>query len=70
MLVQYPEWRPTLAVVLAVTGAVLLAVTLLPSAPSMRRGRFGDILETVSLLALLPLLVVATELLDNLPFTS
>ena len=55
-----PEWRPTAAVVLAASGAVLLAVTLLPSTPSVRRGRFGDIAESVSLLPLLPLLVLAT----------
>lgn len=60
MLWLHPGWRPTAAVALAVTGAVLLAVTLLPSAPSVRRGRFGDLAESVSLLALLPLLVVAT----------
>jgi len=60
MLWLHPGWRPTAAVVLAVTGAVLLAVTLLPSTPSVRRGRFGDLAESVSLLALLPLLVVAS----------
>lgn len=60
MLWLHPGWRPTAAVALAVAGAVLLAVTLLPSAPSVRRGRFGDLAESVSLLALLPLLVVAT----------
>ena len=48
------------ALALAVTGAVLLAVTLLPSTPSVRRGRLGDLAESVTLLALLPLLVVAT----------
>jgi hypothetical protein len=47
-------------VVLAASGAVLLAVTLLPSTPSVRRGRLGDIAESVALLSLLPLLVLAT----------
>lgn len=60
MLWLHPAWRPMAAVALAATGAVLLAVTLLPSTPSVRRGRFGDMAESVSLLALLPLLVVAT----------
>ena len=55
-----PDWRPMVALALAVTGAVLLAVTLLPSTPSVRRGRLGDLAESVTLLALLPLLVVAT----------
>lgn len=60
MLWMYPEWRPTAAVALAATGAVLLAVTLLPQTPSVRRGRLGDVAESVALLALLPLVVVAT----------
>jgi type VII secretion integral membrane protein EccD len=60
MLWLHPDWRPTAAVALSATGAVLLAVTLLPSAPSVRRGRFGDLAESVCLLSLLPLLIVAT----------
>jgi type VII secretion integral membrane protein EccD len=60
MLWLHPDWRPTAAVILSATGAVLLAVTLLPSTPSVRRGRFGDIAESVCLLSLLPLLIVAT----------
>jgi type VII secretion integral membrane protein EccD len=60
ILWMHADWRPTAAVALAATGAVLLAVTLLPSTPSVRRGRFGDIAESVALLALLPLLVVTT----------
>jgi len=59
MLWLHPDWRPAAAVVLAAAGAVLLAVTLLPTTPSVRRGRLGDVAETVALLALLPLLVVA-----------
>lgn len=64
-LALHPDWRPTLAVVLAVVGAVLMIVTLTPSAPSVRRGRFGDVLESTALLALLPLLVVASGLFDH-----
>ena len=52
-----------LAVVLAVAGAVLLALTLLPVAPSVRRGRLGDVLESAALLSLVPLLVVASGVL-------
>jgi len=62
VLALHPDWRPTLAVVLAVIGAVLLVATLSPAAPSVRRGRLGDVLESVALLTLLPLLVVATGL--------
>ncbi|WP_435772033.1 type VII secretion integral membrane protein EccD [Nocardioides sp. SYSU DS0651] len=65
VLVLWPEWRPTLAVVLAVAGALLLALTLVPSSPSVRRGRLGDVLESVALLALLPLLVLAIGLFGS-----
>jgi type VII secretion integral membrane protein EccD len=62
----HPGWRPTAAVALAVTGAVLLALTLLPSSGSVRRGRLGDVAETVALLALLPALVLATGLFSSI----
>ena len=55
----HPDWRPTIAVVLAASGAVLLAVTLLPATPSVRRGRLGDVAESVALLALIPVTMVA-----------
>ncbi len=60
LLWMHPDWRPTVAVTLAATGAVLLAVSLVPGTPSLRRGRLGDLAETVCLLALLPLVVLAT----------
>lgn len=64
MLVLQPDWRPAAAVALAATGAVLLAATLIPSTPSVRRGRLGDIVETLCLVALLPLVVLAIGVLD------
>jgi type VII secretion integral membrane protein EccD len=64
VLVLHPEWRGTLAVVLALAGTVLLLGTMAPSAPSLRRSRLGDLLEAVALVALLPLLVVAIGLFD------
>ncbi|MEI2711750.1 MAG: type VII secretion integral membrane protein EccD [Nocardioides sp.] len=60
VLMWHPAWRPTAAVVLAVAGGVLLALTLIPSNPSIRRGRLGDVAESVALLSLLPLTVIAT----------
>lgn len=60
LLWTWPEWRPTAALVLAASGAVLLLATLLPAQASVRRGRLGDVAESACLLALLPLLVVAT----------
>jgi type VII secretion integral membrane protein EccD len=67
VLLDHDDWRPTVTVVLAGTGAALLVLTLLPSSPSVRRGRMGDVLETVALVALVPLLVVAISLSDALP---
>lgn len=59
-LVLHPDWRPAAAVALAAAGATLLAVTLLPATPSLRRGRLGDLTETVALVTLPPLLILAT----------
>ncbi len=66
LLWMHPEWRPTAAVVLAATGAVLLTVTMLPGVPSLRRGRLGDLAETACLLGLLPLLVLATGIYSSI----
>lgn len=59
VLVLQPDWRGPLAVVLAVVGGAVLATTLVPSSPSVLRGRIGDVLETACLVALLPLTVFA-----------
>jgi hypothetical protein len=67
ILATEPTWHPTLAVVLAAGGALLLGLTLLSSGPSLRRGRFGDVVETVALVALVPLLVVAVGVLESVP---
>lgn len=64
VLLLHPEWRAASAVALAVAGAVLLVLTLTPPSPSVRRGRIGDVVETVALLSLLPLLVLAVGLFD------
>lgn len=60
LLWLHPGWRPMAAVTLAATGGVGLAVTLLSSTRSARWGRAGDLAESATMLALLPLLVVAT----------
>lgn len=62
----HPTWRPTAALALAAAGAVLLALTLLPPSTSVRRGRLGDVAESVSLLALLPTLVIATGVFSSI----
>lgn len=54
----HPDWRPILAVFLAVTGGVVVALTGLPGM-SLHRGRLGDLAEAACLVALLPLLMLA-----------
>jgi ESX secretion system protein EccD len=66
LLWLHPDWRPVAAVVLAATGGVLLGATLLPTAPSVRRGRLGDVAESTALLLLLPLLVVAVGIFSSI----
>jgi hypothetical protein len=56
----HPAWRPAAAVTLAASGGVLLALTVVPAPASVRRGRLGDLAEVVALVALLPMLLVAT----------
>jgi hypothetical protein len=58
----HPAWRPVAAVVLAGAGASLLAATVLRSSASVRRGWLGDLAESVALLTLLPVLVLASGL--------
>ncbi len=59
MLLIHDGWRAGAAIGLAGVGAVLLALTLVPASASVRRGRMGDVVETMTLLALLPLMVLA-----------
>lgn len=59
---MHPEWHGLTAASLLVGGAVLLAVTVVPLRASLWPGRLGDLAETACVVALLPLLVVATGL--------
>ena len=58
-----PSSKRGLWIALAV-GAALLGLTLVPASASVRRGRMGDIVETLTLLALLPLMVLASGLVS------
>jgi len=62
----HPGWLPTTAVALVVTGAVVLALTVLPHGASVRLGWLGEVAETVALVALLPTLVIATGVLSSI----
>lgn len=64
VLVMHPAWSSTVAVVLAASGALVLAATLVPSTPSVRRGRLADLAEAAALVSLLPLLVLAVGVFD------
>ena len=58
MLLIHDGWRSGAAIALAGVGAGLLGLTLVPASPSVRRGRMGDVVETFTLLSLLPLMVL------------
>ena len=60
MLLRHPGDRPALAGALLVVGLATCAVTRLPAAPPVLRARVLDVVETVALVALAPLLLVAT----------
>jgi len=62
----HPGWRPPAAVALAFAGAVLLALAVLPQSGSVRRGRLGDLVETLALLAVLPALVTASGVVSSI----
>ncbi|WP_101525650.1 type VII secretion integral membrane protein EccD [Nocardioides houyundeii] len=66
VLFLHSDWRAASAIVLAVVGAVLLVMTLAPPSASVRRGRIGDVVESVALLSLLPLLVLAVGLFERI----
>lgn len=65
VLVRWPGWRPTAAGTLLVAGALLFAATLLIVRSQAHRRRLGDLAESVGLVALLPLLVLASGLLSS-----
>jgi hypothetical protein len=64
MVLIHDSWRAEAAIALAAVGAVLLVTTLVPSSGSVRRGRMGDVVETATLISLLPLMVVAAGFFD------
>jgi type VII secretion integral membrane protein EccD len=66
----HPAWRPVVGMALTGAGAVLLASRLLPRPRSVRRSRWGDLVENVAMLSLLPTLVLATGLFDSLASRS
>ncbi len=59
VLALRPEWRLELVIVLVVAAAATLVATLVRSEESVVRGRLVEVVELASLVALLPLLVIA-----------
>lgn len=66
LLLRSPDARPTVAGSLAAAGALLCVLTRLPAPPTVLRARALDVLETLALVALAPLLL-ATDGLARLP---
>ena len=62
VLLTHPEWRTTTAGTLLTTGGLLLVATRVGPRSSLRRERLADLAEACVVLALLPLLVLASGL--------
>lgn len=60
----HPGWRPVLVPALMVVGSVVVAVGVVPPRSSLRLGRLAELAETLALVALPPLLLVAVGGLD------
>lgn len=60
--VQHPDWHPALVVILAVSAAVLVGLTLLGTRTNLAVGRIADSVDIFSLALLLPLGVVVVGL--------
>lgn len=58
-----PGWAPTIAILTAVAAAAVLAALAFPSAPPLATARALDIVETLLLIALVPLTVLALGVL-------
>lgn len=63
-LVLHPDWRPTMAGIGAVVGVAILVFAISPNRPTLRLGRAADLAESGTLVALLPLLALASGLVD------
>ncbi|WP_245993928.1 EsaB/YukD family protein [Nocardioides immobilis] len=61
VLLRHPDARPVLAGTLVLAGLVTCGVTRLPPVPAILRARAIDLVETLALVALAPLLLVATH---------
>ena len=62
VLLTHPDWRITTVVTLLTTGGLLLVATRVGPRSSLRRERLADLAEACVVLALLPLLVLASGL--------
>lgn len=66
LLARHPDARVTLAVALAGCGLAVVVATRFPAAPGALRARALDLLETLALVALAPLLLAAADGLTRL----
>lgn len=63
-IAMHPGWRPWMVLTAAAAAAVLLVRAVRDTRPSLRWNRSCDLAESALAVALVPLLVVATGLLD------
>jgi type VII secretion integral membrane protein EccD len=62
----HPDWRATLAVVLAVVAAVILGLALIAPRTRVRFGRIADALDLATMVALLPLALTAAGIISDI----
>jgi len=67
VLARHPDAGPTVASVSVILGVATCALARLPAAPTLLRARVLDLLEILALVALAPLLLLATDGLARLP---
>jgi hypothetical protein len=65
VLWMHPDWRLPAALTLAAAGVVLVVTALVRTTGPPRSQRVGDLVESVALLGIVPLLVVATGLFES-----
>ncbi len=66
LLVRAPDSRSVIAAALVFAGVVILALARLPAAPTVRLARAADLLETATLVAIAPLLMLVADGLARL----
>lgn len=66
VVLGYPQWRPALGLAAGLGALAVLAGAALPGVAAARRARFGDLIEGIAMVALIPVLAFTVGALDGL----